>query len=111
MANYCKKCYFHPVHSTPFQCELQQLVSKGNVRIFFQDNRIKTAFYKTTTYSKDDVPYTYSEAPYTNQEIQEVGHFRILTVDIDFGKRKVPEKLQVDGKASCQIVIGSDLCH
>jgi hypothetical protein len=111
MTDYCKDCYFHPVHSTPFQCGLQQLVSKGNVRIFIQDNRIKLAIYKTTTYSKNDVPYTYSEAPYTNQETQEVGPFRILTVDIDFGNRKRPEKLQVDGKASCKIVISRDLCH
>ena len=111
MADYCPKCYFHAVHSTPFHCNLQQLVSKGEVRIFIQNNTIKMAFYKRTTYSKDDVPYTYSEAPYTNQEQKQVGPFRILTVDIDFGNRKLPEKLKINGKTSCQVVIGQLLCH
>lgn len=107
----CANCFYHEEHTTPYHCRLQQLISRGEVRIFFHEGLVTTYFYPTTTYNDTDRPYTYSEAPWTPQEIKTVGPFRVFDLAIDFGNRKIPERLQYDGRGTCRVVIHHRLLH
>jgi hypothetical protein len=60
---HCKACYFHETHDTTYQCELQQLVGKGLIRIIEHPTTIETRYYEHTSYRFDDPYIAKSVAP------------------------------------------------